>query len=177
MHNFNFASVNMQRHNAPMHALLNSNLTDDFLFIQEPWFNHIGVARSNDHKEGRDVLGGAVNLSWHLAYPYFTPDQHVKVMTYVRIHDCNHPFKKNYCRHTTCNDLVAHPCILITDILAGHLLWRVINFYNDISNPTALSTLLTLDLESTIPTLIVGDFNIHSCAWSTLDWATSPSAN
>jgi hypothetical protein len=42
MRNYNFASINMRRRNAPMHALLNSNQTDDILFIQEPWFNRIG---------------------------------------------------------------------------------------------------------------------------------------
>jgi hypothetical protein len=51
MCNFNFASVNMQRHNAPMHTILNSNKTDDILFIQEPWFNCIGVARNNDQRK------------------------------------------------------------------------------------------------------------------------------
>jgi hypothetical protein len=94
MHNFNFASVNMRRRNAPMHAILNSNKTDDILFIQEPWFNRIGVARSDDQREGRDVLGGAANPSWLLAYPHFTPDKRAKVMTYVRIHDRDHPSKR-----------------------------------------------------------------------------------
>jgi hypothetical protein len=145
-----------------MHALLNSNQTDDILFIQEPWFNRIGVARSDEHREGRDVLGGAANPSWLLAYPYFNPEQRAKVMTYVRIHDRDHPFKKNFCRHTTRNDIVAHPCILITDILVGQLKWRAINFYNDVDDKSALTTLLSLDLDSTIPTIIMGDFNLHS---------------
>jgi hypothetical protein len=58
-----------------MHALLNSNKTDDILFIQEPWFNCIGVARSDDLREGRDVLGGAANPSWLLAYPFLPTRQ------------------------------------------------------------------------------------------------------
>jgi hypothetical protein len=44
-----------------MHALLNLNKSDDILFIQEPWFNRIRVARSDDQREGCDVLGGAAN--------------------------------------------------------------------------------------------------------------------
>jgi hypothetical protein len=71
MRNFNLASVNMRRRNATMHALLNTNSTDDILFIQEPWFNRIGVARSDAHREGVDVLGGAANPSWNISYPYF----------------------------------------------------------------------------------------------------------
>jgi hypothetical protein len=158
MHNFNFASINMQCRNASMHALLNTNESDDILFIQEPWFNRIGVARSNAHREGVDVLGGVSNPRWKPFYPYFTPDQRAKVMTYSRIHDRDHPFKKNYCRVNTHNDLVAHPCLLISDILVGHIKWRVINFYNDTADNSALNSLLTLELDSTIPTLLVGDF-------------------
>jgi hypothetical protein len=98
-------------------------------------------------------------------------------MTYVCIHDKDHPFKKNFCRHTTRNNIVAHPCILITDILVGQLKWRAINFYNDIDDKSALSTLLSLDLDSTIPTIIMGDFNLHSSLWSPPNWMTlSPSA-
>jgi hypothetical protein len=156
-----------------MHTLLNSNKSDDILFIQEPWFNRIGVARSDDCREGRDVLGGAANPSWLLAYPFFQPDKRAKVMTYVCIHDWDHPFKKNYCRHTTCNDIVAHPCILITDILVGQLKWRAINFYNNVDDKTAISTLLSLDLDSTIPTIILGDFNLHSSLWSPAGWNSS----
>jgi hypothetical protein len=156
-----------------MHTLLNLNKTDDILFIQEPWFNCISVARSDDHREGRDVLGGAANPSWLLAYPFFHPDQRAKVMTYVHIHDRVHPFKKNYCCHTVQNDIIAHPCILITDILVGQLKWCAINFYNDVDDKLALSTLLSLDLNSTIPTIIMGDFNLHSSLWSPAGWITS----
>jgi hypothetical protein len=176
MHSFNFASVNMRRRNAAMHALLNSNKTDDILFIQEPWFNRVGIARSDAHREGVDVLGGAANPSWNLSYPYFTSDQRAKVMTYTRIHDRDHPFKKNFCRTNTRNDLAAHPCILISDILVGHIKWRAINFYNDTANPTALASLLALDLDSTTPTILVGDFNVHSPSWSAADWSQSNSA-
>jgi hypothetical protein len=52
----------------------------------------------------------------------------------------------------------------------------VINFYNDTADATALATLLSLDLDSTIPTILVGDFNIHSPSWSAADWAQSSSA-
>ncbi|KAN0139671.1 Endonuclease/exonuclease/phosphatase, partial [Lactarius tabidus] len=176
MRKFNIASVNMRRRNAAMHALLNSNKTDDILFIQEPWFNRIGIARSDAHREGVDVLGGAANPSWNLSYPSFTSEQRAKVMTYTRIHDRDHPFKKNFCRTNTRNDLAAHPCIIISDIIVGHVKWRAINFYNDTADASALATLLSLDLDSTIPTILVGDFNIHSPSWSAADWSQSSSA-
>jgi hypothetical protein len=150
---------------------------DNILFIQEPWFNRICIARSDDQQEGRDILGGAANPSWLLAYPYFKPEQHAKVMMYVHIHDRDHPFKKNFCQHTTCNDLAAHPCILITDILVGQLQWRAINFYNNVDDKSALATLLSLDLDSTIPTIIMGDFNLHSRSWSSPEWSTSSTSS
>jgi hypothetical protein len=47
----------------------------------------------------------------------------------------------------------------------GHSSWPcqvalAINFYNNTADATVLATLLSLDLDSTIPTLLVGDFNI-----------------
>jgi hypothetical protein len=75
MHKFSFASVNMRRCNAAMHTLLNDNSEDDLLFIQEPWFNPVGMAQCDDRIQGRDVLGGVVNPKWCLAYPSFTNSQ------------------------------------------------------------------------------------------------------
>ena len=144
-----------------MHVLLNTNSEDDVLFVQEPWFNPVGTTRADAEINGKDVLGGAAHPKWVLAYPYFSSIQRAKVMTYVRIHDRDHDFRKNHCRHIVRNDLVSHPCILITDIIAGSRYWRVINFYNDTDDPTALTELTGLDLDSTIPTMIVGDFNLH----------------
>ena len=154
-----------------MHALLNGNLEDDILFVQEPWFGRIGTARDDVLHSGKSVLGGAANAQWTLHYPWFT-DQ-AKVMTYVRIHDRSHPFHLNKCRGTTHLDLCAHPSILITDITVGSAYWRTINFYHDVDDPSSLSMLLSLDLDPTIPTLLIGDFNTHSASWSPLGWTKS----
>jgi hypothetical protein len=40
-----------------------------------------------------------------------------------------------------------------------------------VDNPTALRTLLGLDLDPLIPTLLAGDFNLHSFTWSPMGWA------
>jgi hypothetical protein len=51
-----------------MHTLLNTNeTTDDVLFIQEPWFNHIRVMHCNLEIQGQDILGSAANPKWLLA--------------------------------------------------------------------------------------------------------------
>ena len=98
-------------------------------------------------------------------------------MTYIRIHDRDHPFRKNYCKGIVCNDLCSHPMILITDISIESYYWCTINFYNDVDDPSSIKALMELDLDSTIPTLLVGDFNIHSHSWSPMDWTPSHNAD
>jgi hypothetical protein len=44
MHKFSIGSVNMWRRNATMHVLLATNVEDDILLVQEPWFNPVGTA-------------------------------------------------------------------------------------------------------------------------------------
>jgi len=56
---------------------------------------------------------------------------------------------------------------MVLDVRVGSEAWRVINVYNDVDDPTALEELLDLDITSSIPTLLVGDFNLHSRTWST----------
>ena len=153
-----------------MHALLNTNTSDNVLFIQEPWFGHIGTTRDNKQREGREVLGGAGHPSWQLFYPHYTNNECVKVMTYIRIHDRHHIFKKNYLKGSVRLDLCAHPCILITDISFHKAKWCTINFYNDMDDPMALCTLLSLQLDPLTPTILTGDFNTHSHTWSPKDW-------
>jgi hypothetical protein len=160
-----------------MHALLATNTTDDVLFIQEPWFGAIGTARCDISIKGKEVLGGAASPKWTLAYPHFSTTQRTKVMTYVRSHDRSSPFQKSYVKHIVRNDLCAHPCILITDMVMTDTYWCTINFYNDIDDPSALTTLLSLDLDPVIPTLLTGDFNLHSRSWSPPDWAHSHAAD
>jgi hypothetical protein len=46
-----------------------------------------------------------------------------------------------------------------------------------VADPSALNMLLGLDLDATIPTLVIGDFNLHSTSWSLLGWATSRGAH
>lgn len=176
MHLFSFASVNMRRRNAIMHTLLNTNTDDDILFVQEPWFGRIGNLRADGEREGKEVYGGAGHPSWNLFYPYTAHNQRAKVMTYVRIHDRDRIFKKNYLRGSVRLDLCAHPCILIMDISLNGSFWRTINFYNDVDDPSALQTLLSLDLDPTIHTLLVGDFYTHSPQWSPKDWCNYPSS-
>ena len=159
-----------------MHTLLAMNDVDNILLVQEPWFNPVGTARCDSAINGRDVLGGAAHPKWELHYPFFTPNQRTKVMVYSRIHDRDHPFCRNKLQVTARKDLAPHPSILIVDVHAGSQTWRLINFYNDVDDATALTTLLSLDLDPLIPTLLAGNFNLHSFTWSPLGWTPSPKA-
>ena len=58
-----------------MHALLNENLVDDVVFVQEPWFGCIGVARNDELHSGKETMGGAANPQWSLHYPRFAANQ------------------------------------------------------------------------------------------------------
>jgi hypothetical protein len=160
-----------------MHALLNNNVEDDLLCVQEPWFNPVGTTRCDDKIQGKDVMGGAANPKWQVAYPSITNGQRAKVMSYIQLHDWVAKFKPNHCQLIVRNDLASHPCLLITDIRTGSYYWRAINFYNDVSDHTALDALLSLDLDATIPTILMGDFNLHSSTWSPTGWDTSPGAH
>jgi hypothetical protein len=138
---------------------------------------HLHAARCDSAINGKDVLGGAASPKWTLAYPFFSPNQRAKVMTYVRTHDRSSPFRKSYIKHVVRNDICAHPCIHIMDIVLTDTYWRTINFYNDVDDPSAITTLIGLDLDATIPTLLTGDFNLHSRTWSPPDWAHAHSAD
>ena len=84
--------------------------------------------------------------------------------------------KKKYLKGSVHLDLCAHPCILITDISFHKTKWRTINFYNNVDDPMALHTLLSLQLDPLTPTLLTGDFNSHSRTWSPKDWGTYSSS-
>jgi len=63
---------------------------------------------------------------------------------------------------------------MITDIHIHHETLRIINFYHDVEDKTCLTTLTSLDLDPTVPTILVGDFNLHSPRWSPRGWSPSP---
>lgn len=169
-------SVNMRRRNAAMHALLETNTTDDVLCSQEPWFSRIGITRADDAREGRDVLGGAAHPNWSIHYPYFTDLQRAKVIMYTCNFTRSHSQKQTPIRTVARLDLARHPSLLITDHYVNRDCLRIINFYHDVDDPSALRTLISLDLDPEIPTMLIGDFNMHSPSWSPEGWARSPRA-
>lgn len=177
MSKFAIAAVNMWRCNAATHALLATNDKDDIILVQEPWWGRIGTKRSDDEPEGKEVLGGAAHPKWELHYPYYTNNTRAKVMAYARIHSRDNSFQKNPLLVVDQTDLVSHPCVQVLDVRAGKERWRIINVYNDTDDPEVLNVLMKLDLQATIPTLVVGDFNLHSLTWSPPGINPSPRAH
>ena len=160
------ASVNMRKRNAVTHALLNSNNNAHLILIQEPWFDKIGTARKDGTREGVDVLGGAACKKWELIYPGHTEGQTPKVMAYAR-KPTQLPTKVPRFTVVPRLDVCSHPTLQVLDIVFDdEETWRVINFYHDVRDNTSLQALLALDIDALTPTLIIGDFNTHSPAWS-----------
>lgn len=171
------ASVNMRKRNAVTHALLNSNDNAHLILIQEPWFNKIGTARKDSARQGEDVLGGVASPKWELIYPGLAEGHHAKVMAYAR-KPTHHP--TNTPRFTVVPrlDICSHSTVQVLDVIFDNEeKWQIINFYHDVKDNTSLRALLSLDIDALTPTLIVGDFNTHSQAWSLPEtprshWAT-----
>jgi endonuclease/exonuclease/phosphatase family metal-dependent hydrolase len=161
----NIASANMRKRNAVTHALLNSINDTDLILIQEPWFNKIGTARKDDAREGVDVMGGVASPAWDILYPGFGKDKPPKTMAYARKRT------QGTAHYTVVPhlDICSHPTVQILDLIFDNEEWRVINFYHDVRDDSSLDTLLGLDIDATIPTLVIGDFNAHSQAWSPPD--------
>jgi hypothetical protein len=66
-------------------------------------------------------------------------------------------------------DLANHPHLQILDIIFDNEQWRVINFYNDARDDSGIRKLITIDIDAVTPTLVAGDFNLHSPSWSPPD--------
>ena len=113
-----------------------------------------------------------------LVYPYYTNNHIAKVMTYVRKYARTKEGRRATPIRTIPRlDLAHHPSILMTDHHVEHDRLHIINYYNDVDDPSSLQTLLTLSLDSTFPTILIGDFNLHSRSWSPETIPRSPNAH
>ncbi len=170
----NIASVNMRRRNAITHALLHSSPVDQVMLIQEPWYNRIGTTRKDDAREGVDVLGAVSSPGWEVHYPAVPENGRAKVTAYTRKRSWEGVNSQAMFTAISRLDLCAHPCVMVLDLNFDNSVWRLINFYNDVRDASALDSLLALDLDPLIPTMVTGDFNTHSRTWSPED--VTPSA-
>ena len=155
-------SLNVNKANYIGHSLLNSlvGLTDIILF-QEPWKGRIGSQRSDTDPGGTDVYGMVHQQSWqqYIPVPADAPtDKIARVAAYVT----KRADGPTVIQRT---DLIQHPDILALEIRPrGSPPFLILNVYND-ANSAALNPLTSLTLPP-LPTLITGDFNLHSPTWS-----------
>lgn len=172
----NVASVNMRKRNVITHALLNSSPVDQVILIQELWYNKIGTTWKDDAKDGIDALGGVSSPGWEIHYLAITENKKAKVMAYTRKCSWEGINSPAIFTATSRLDICAHPCVMVLDLTFDMTTWRLINFYNDVNDRSALNTLLSLSLDPLVPTPVTGDFNTHSHTWSpegiiALSWA------
>jgi len=158
------AAVNMRKRNAITHVLLNTSTNIHILLIQEPWYDTIGTARKDSERQGIDMLGGVAAPGWEIHYPGTDNTQRPKTMVYTR--KTEHGKDQPQFTALMCKDICTHPCVQILDMWIKGEQWGVVNFYHDIRDNTSLSTLTGLDIDATIPTIILGNFNMHSHMWS-----------
>ena len=170
----NIASVNMRRRNVITHALLNSSPVDQVILIQEPWYDRIGTTRNDNERDGAAVRGGVSSPGWEIHYPATDNNKRAKVMAYTRKRAWEGINLPAHFTATSRLDLYAHPCVMILDLRFDGRTWRIVNFYNDVKDRSALDTLLSLELDPTVPTLVTGDFNTHSRSWSPEGITPSP---
>jgi hypothetical protein len=52
-----------------MHALLAAEPPADIILFQEPWYDQIGVRRSDTDPAGTNTLGGVSSPLWNYIYP------------------------------------------------------------------------------------------------------------
>lgn len=111
--------------------------------------------------------------NWLIHYPYFTDSQWANVITYMHKFTRTHTQKQTPIHTVARLDLAWHPALLITDHYINQGLLHIINFYHDINDPSSLRALISLDLDE-VPTILIGDLNMHSPYWSPEGWICSP---
>lgn len=179
-----FISQNINKGNINTHSLLNSflpwssaissnvtptnpSLTADIVMVQEPWWGRISI----DTTTNRDIIGTVNHKEWTRILPSIT-DPYLDVVTYVR-NNIGLGF-----RFSPQPDLCNSPSVLIVELQHANGSLFIINIYNP-SDSSALIPLLDLQVLSTHPCVISGDFNLHHLLWSldSTDLKSTPTAD
>jgi hypothetical protein len=168
--------LNAARSNTRMHGILNDDEFAEFdiILFQEPWYGRIGLERSAVSSAGEPIYGTISNAAWDGFIPSnATQDNPARVATYVR--------KRSRIAARPRPDIIETP-----DIMCISLQWEatsviVINVYNPGPGrrATSVHALTEVVLDPSLPTAVVGDFNLHHAAWALNDrpgWGPSCAA-
>ena len=175
VHPLKIVSININKQSALLHTLLQTS-DADILLVQEPWHGTISTARSDTDPRGIPVLGSTTNDKWQLHYPPHLPDERCLVATYVKTQIDKSVSVVNHLTHP-----MATASSMIIDIVTGNKVLRLINVYHQVSRDEgghhSLPHILSSELDYSIPTLLMGDFNTHSIYWSLPHSRPSPWAD
>jgi len=156
-------SVNLNRQSHLTHTLLQTT-TADIILVQEPWIGTVTTARSDTDPLGSAIPGATNNNMWDCFLPAFTNPDSVRVAAFVR-YDIARTFTIN---NETTHPLATLESMVLTFSFEDETL-RILNVYHRVPPEPRTHNLLHLfshDLDPTIPTLVLGDFNTHSHIWS-----------
>jgi Endonuclease-reverse transcriptase len=163
-------SVNMRRHNAMTHALLQDS-DFDIIAIQEPWFGKIHTDRSNSNPSGTPIYGGVFNDLWHCIHPTTIGNTPFKTALYLKssLLDTLSVIHREHNPLSSASSMVIDLTLSPLDTLC------IVNIYHDVPDRGhGLHHLFCSSLDPSIPTLVVGDFNTHSPLWSLPTTRPSP---
>jgi endonuclease/exonuclease/phosphatase family metal-dependent hydrolase len=161
---FEIATINVRRGNERTHAILQTNQAD-IILMQEPWFNRIGVSRSDTSHEGVEVRGFVNHNMWDTFAPTVASDSTPKVVAYAQASIRGECTITNELQHPA-----ADHCCQVLLLTVGEEQVRIVNFYHHVEvNRPRLHRLTASSFDNTIPTILMGDFNTHSHSWSCSD--------
>jgi hypothetical protein len=155
-------SLNIRRANYRIHSILNSDIYNDFdiVLIQDPYFDFIGIARSQTIATGTNVLGAVISPAWDIHYPSGAGNP--RALTYVR---------KDIPQlsASTRPDILWHHNAVVLEVKYGHRSFMLYNIYNphgEINPPNSvLEALIETEPKLHLPTVVAGDFNLHHPDW------------
>jgi ribonuclease HI len=168
--------LNAARSNTCMHGILNDDDYADFdiILFQEPWYGRIGLERSAVSTTGEPIYGTISNAAWDGFIPSnATPNNPARVATYVR--------RRSRIAARPRPDIIETPDIICTSLQWETTSIIVVNVYNPGPGrrATSVHALTEVALDPSLPTAVVGDFNLHHAAWALNDrpgWGPSCAA-
>jgi hypothetical protein len=162
------ANVNKQR--SAMESILELTPANILLIQEPPWGSLVPLVSDSD-PEGSVRKGTSRHQAWECLLPppsSLTTDNRPHVAFFYRRR------LATSCTFSTIPSLTSYHSIGV-DVRSSSFHLRLLDFYHHVPSHThSLHPLLSLPFDPSIPTLIGGDFNTHSLAWSLPRQSLSP---
>ena len=166
-------SINIRRMNFLLPAFLQST-TASIVLVQEVWFGRISTLHSDTDPDGVAVYGPPKHDEWDCILPQYSGDEKCRVACYIRKSLSMSPDTLIFPR---LDHPIASRDSQVIEITISGTVFLLVNIYHSVRNhKPSLSHILPYPLDPFTPTLVVGDFNMHSSTWSlsgvtVLSWA------